>query len=218
VNILLLGPQGSGKGTQAKRIAEEYELPHIATGDMLREAIAAGTPLGRRVKPIYDRGELVPDELMIELIRDRLGEDDAQNGFVLDGFPRTMAQAEALDAMLREIGRDLDVVFELQLDDDIAIQRLLERARLEGRADDTPDAIAKRLEAYHRETEPLVEHYRVRGRVVGIHGDGSIGQVFAEIQRAIEQLAGRVGGLSAQRTGGGGRGEPGGSPSERSAI
>ena len=189
MNILLLGPQGSGKGTQAKRIAAEYGIPHIATGDILREAMADGTPLGIRVKPIYDAGELVPDDLMIDLIRERLGEDDAREGFVLDGFPRTMVQSEALDAMLKEIGRELDVVFELQIPDEICIQRLLKRAAEEGRIDDTPDAIATRLRRYHEETEPLVEHYRATGNLVGIHADRPINEVFSEIQRALEQVA-----------------------------
>jgi len=189
VNILLLGPQGSGKGTQAKRIAADYGIPHIATGDMLREAMAAGTPLGIRVKPIYDAGELVPDDLMIELIRERLGEEDAQEGFVLDGFPRTMVQAEALDTMLKDIGRELDVVFELQISDEECVKRLLKRAEEEGRVDDTPEAIATRLARYHEETEPLIEHYRATGNLVGIHADRPINEVFAEIQRALEQVA-----------------------------
>jgi adenylate kinase len=189
VNILLLGPQGSGKGTQAKRIAAEYGLAHIATGDMLRAAMAAGTPLGLRVKPIYDAGELVPDDLMIELIRERLAEDDAQEGFILDGFPRTMVQAEALDAVLKDIGRELTVVFELQIGDEACIERLLKRAAQEGRVDDTPAVIARRLERYHDETEPLIEHYRATGNLVGIHADRPINEVFAEIQRALEQVA-----------------------------
>lgn len=189
MNILLLGPQGSGKGTQAKRIAAEYGIPHIATGDMLRAAIGAGTPLGLRVKPILDSGRLVPDDVMIDLIRARLDDDDAQDGFVLDGFPRTMPQADALDAMLREIGRELTIVFELQVSDQICIERLLKRAHEEGRPDDTPEAIATRLELYHRDTEPLVEHYRVQGILVGIHGDGTPNEVFAEIQQALEQVA-----------------------------
>jgi adenylate kinase len=189
VNILLLGPQGSGKGTQAKRISAEYGIPHIATGDMLRAAMAAGTPLGVRVKPIYDSGGLVPDDIMIELIRERLDEDDARDGFVLDGFPRTSAQADALDAMLREITRELTIVFELQVSDEICIQRLLKRARDENRPDDTPEAIARRLELYHSETEPLVEHYRAQGILVGIHADGTPNEVFAEIQAALEQVA-----------------------------
>jgi adenylate kinase len=189
VNILLLGPQGSGKGTQAQRIAAEYAIPHIATGDMLRKAMGAGTPLGVRVKPIYDRGQLVPDDLMIGLIRERLDDDDTRDGFVLDGFPRTTAQADALDSMLREIGRDLTIVFELQVSDEICSRRLLKRAREEGRPDDTPDAIATRLSLYHRETEPLVEHYRAQGIVVGVHADGTPNEVFAEIQQALEQAA-----------------------------
>jgi adenylate kinase len=189
VNILLLGPQGSGKGTQAKRISEAYGIPHIATGDILRAAIAAATELGLKVKPIYDRGDLVPDELMIELIRERLAQDDTESGFVLDGFPRTMAQAEALDPMLREIVKELDVVFVLQLTDEHCIERLLKRARLEGRVDDTPEAIAKRLEIYHRETEPLIEWYRIRSNVVTVHADRSVNEIFAEIQQALEQAA-----------------------------
>ena len=185
----MLGPQGSGKGTQAKRIAAEYGIPHIATGDMLRTAIDAGTPLGLRVKPIYDAGELVPDEIMIELIRERLDEPDAAEGFVLDGFPRTTPQADAFDAMLREIGRELTVVFALQVTDEVCIERLLKRAREEGRTDDTPEAIRTRLEIYHRETEPLVEHYRAQGSLVTIHADGTPNEVFAEIQAALEQVA-----------------------------
>jgi adenylate kinase len=189
VKILLLGPQGSGKGTQAKRISLDYGIPHIATGDMLRGAIAAGTPLGLEVKPILESGLLVPDDLMIALIRERLERDDTQGGFVLDGFPRTTVQADALDAMLREIGRELTIVFELQIPDEIAIERLLRRAQDEGRSDDTPEAIATRLELYHRETEPLVEHYRAQGIVVGIHGERTPNEVFAEIQAALEQVA-----------------------------
>jgi adenylate kinase len=189
LNILLLGPQGAGKGTQAKRIAADYGLPHVATGDMLRAAIEAGTPLGVRAKPIYDRGELVPDELMIDLIRERLGEADTDEGFILDGFPRTMKQAEALDAMLREIGRGLTIAFELRLPDQIAVERLLRRAELERRPDDTPEAIATRLALYHEETEPLVDYYRTQGNLVGIHADRPEDEVFFEIQQALEQAA-----------------------------
>jgi adenylate kinase len=189
VDILLLGPQGSGKGTQARRISAEYGIPHIATGDMLRAAIAEGTPLGQQVKPILEGGELVPDELIIEVIRERLEEPDAAAGFVLDGFPRTMGQADALDSVLREIGRELTVVFALQVSDEICIERLLKRARDEQRTDDTPDAIRRRLELYHRETEPLIEHYRTLGILLTIHADGTPNEVFAEIQAALEQVA-----------------------------
>jgi adenylate kinase len=191
VNVLLLGPQGSGKGTQAKRIGAEYGIPHIATGDMLRNAIAQETELGRQVKPILQSGELVPDDLMIDLIRERLEEPDTERGFILDGFPRTPAQADALDTMLAEIGRPLSIVFEFQLPDHIATDRLLKRAELEGRADDTPEVIARRLALYHEQTEPLVEHYRMQGNLVGIHADRTVNEVFSEIQLALEQAVAR---------------------------
>jgi adenylate kinase len=187
LDVLLLGVQGSGKGTQAKRIASDYGLAHIATGDILRAAMANGTPLGLRVRPIYDAGELVPDDLMIQLIRERLLAPDTENGFILDGFPRTMPQADALDSMLSEIDRPLSVVFELQVPLDIAIERLSKRAIEEGRRDDTPEAIAKRIELYHQETAPLVSHYRLAGNLVGIHGDRPETDVFAEIQEALDQ-------------------------------
>jgi adenylate kinase len=189
LNVLLLGPQGAGKGTQGKLIAAEYGVPHIATGDMLRAAMADGTELGRRVKPIYDAGDLVPDEIMIALIRERLAADDAAGGFVLDGFPRTTPQADALDAMLEEIERPLTVVFEFQLPEQVAIERLLGRAQEEGRPDDTPEAIRKRLDLYREQTEPLVEYYRARGILVGIPAEPPVAEVFAEIQRALEQAA-----------------------------
>jgi len=188
-NILLLGPQGAGKGTQGRLVAAEHGIPHVATGDMLRAAMDADTELGRRVKPLYDGGHLVPDDLMIALIRERLGEEDAREGFVLDGFPRTMPQAEALEEMLREIARDLDVVFEFQLDDAVGVERMLRRAAEEGRADDTPEAIDERLRLYHLETEPLIEYYRARGNLVGIHADRPVQDVFREIQQALEQVA-----------------------------
>ena len=189
MNLLLLGPQGSGKGTQAKRIAAEYGIAHIATGDMLRAAIAAQTELGKRVQPLYESGRLVPDELMIELIRERLEQDDAAAGFVLDGFPRTMPQARALDEMLREVGRELTAVFVLQLSDEECVARLVRRAEVEGRADDTLEAIRTRLALYHRETEPVVEHYRTQGNLVTIHGDRPIDGVFVEIQQALDHVA-----------------------------
>jgi adenylate kinase len=187
LNVLLFGPQGSGKGTQAKRIAAEYRIPHVSTGDMFRDAIARQTPLGRQVKPILDAGELVPDELTVELIRERLSEDDAQGGFVLDGFPRNIAQAEALDELLAELDRPLTVVLEFLISDELCIERLLGRAAEEGRTDDTPEAIARRLEIYHRETEPLSEHYRSTGKLVGVHADRSMAEVWSEIQQALEQ-------------------------------
>jgi adenylate kinase len=190
-DILLLGPQGAGKGTQGRMISAEYGIPHVATGDMLREAMAAGSELGRRVKPIYDAGGLVPDDLMIELIRERLSEDDAQDGFILDGFPRTLPQAEALDEMLSDIGRELSIVFAFQLADQVGIDRMLKRAAVEHRKDDTPEAIAQRLSLYHEQTEPLIDYYRAQGNLVGIHADRSVDEVFAEVQEALEQTAAR---------------------------
>jgi adenylate kinase len=188
LNVLLLGPQGAGKGTQAKRISAEYGIPHIASGEILRAEMDAGTELGKRVKDVYDRGDLVSDDLMIELIRNRLERPDTDAGFVLDGFPRTTVQAEALDSMFNDIGRNFSVAFALQIPDGVAFDRLRRRAEVEGRADDTDEAIQRRLDNYHRETEPLIEYYRTRGNLVPIHGDRSENEVFAEIQRALEQV------------------------------
>ena len=187
MNLLLLGPQGSGKGTQAKLIADAYDVPHVSTGEMLRDAIAREDDLGRRVQPIVDSGQLVPDELMIELVRYRLGLPDALGGFVLDGFPRTIPQAEALDTLLHELAKDLDLVLELQVPETVSINRLLERAEEEGRADDTPEAIRTRLALHARNAEALSEYYRARGILVGVHGDRPIPAVFAEVQQAVER-------------------------------
>ena len=192
LNVLISGPQGSGKGTQAARIAAEYGVPHVATGEMFRAAIAARTPLGLEVEPILASGALVPDELTIGLIRERLSEDDAERGFVLDGFPRNAAQAEALDDLLEELDRPLDVVLDLQVPDEVCIERLMGRAEEEGRTDDSPEAIAKRLEIFHRETEPLIGYYLPRGIVVGVHGDRSRDEVWAEIVEALERVAERA--------------------------
>ena len=189
-----MGPQGSGKGTQAKKISATYGIPQIATGDMIREMKEIPTDLGRELKAVYDRGDLVSDELMIRLIRDRLSRGDTIPGFVLDGFPRTMAQAEALDEMLDELGREIDVVFEFQVPDRQALlDRMLKRAAEEGRSDDTPEAIRNRLATYDRETAPLVDYYRThRANVVGIHGDRSIDDVFTEIRQALDAVAARA--------------------------
>src|SRR3982751_5621883 len=171
LNVLLLGPQGAGKGTQAKRIAREYDVPHVASGEILRAEMDAGTELGGRVKDVYDRGDLVSDDLMIELIKTRIGQGDTENGFVLDGFPRTTVQAEALDQMFNDIGRSFSVVFALQIPDGVAFERLRKRAELEGRADDTDDGIRRRLENCQREIETLSEDYHLRGKLGPGHGD-----------------------------------------------
>jgi adenylate kinase len=185
VHLLLLGPQGSGKGTQAKRIEAEYDVPQVASGEIFRDAIASRTELGKQVEPILARGELVPDDLTGAVIRERLSETE---GFVLDGFPRTLAQAYALDEMLAEIGKPLDAILFFQLDDATATERMLGRAREEGRSDDTPEVIARRLQIYHDDTEPVVEHYRATGKLVPLHADRSVNEVWAEIQTALERL------------------------------
>jgi adenylate kinase len=192
LDVLLLGPQGSGKGTQAARIAADAGIPHISTGDMFRAAVAAGTGLGGRVAPILARGELVPDELTVALIGERLGQEDAEAGFVLDGFPRTLAQAESLDELLAGEGRRLDVVLELLVSDEVARERMASRARIENRVDDTPETIVRRLAIYHEQTEPLTEHYRSQGILVGIPGEGTPDEVFAEIRRALDAVEARA--------------------------
>jgi len=186
MRLLVVGPQGSGKGTQAKRLAAAYGIPHVATGDILRAAVAEGTALGRRVQPILERGDLVPDELMIELIRERLAGED---GFLLDGFPRTLPQAQALEAMLDELGKPLDAVLLLDVSDEVALTRLLGRQREEGRSDDTPEAIRKRLRLYHELTEPVLERYRAAGLLVEVDGERTMDEVTA----ALEEALGRIG-------------------------
>jgi adenylate kinase len=186
LDIVILGPPGAGKGTQGKLIASDAGIPHVNTGEMFRAECAAGTELGERVRSILDEGDLVPDEVTIEVVRARLAQDDTARGFVLEGFPRTLAQAEALDRVLVEIDRgELCVVLDFQVSDEMAVQRLLGRAGLEGRSDDTLDRIQHRLDVYHEKSEPLVEYYRARGILVGIHADRTVEEVFAEVQQVL---------------------------------
>jgi adenylate kinase len=194
MNILVLGPQGSGKGTQAKRIQATYGIPHISSGELYREAIARGTELGKQVEPLLAAGELVPDEITIPLIRARLDRGDTLPGFILDGYPRNLAQAEALDEMLGGLGRSLDVVFAFQVPDrQQLIDRLLKRAAQEGRPDDNPESIERRLRDYDEKTAPLVDYYRsTRANLVGIHADRSIEDVFHEIERSLQSVEARA--------------------------
>jgi adenylate kinase len=187
MNILIVGPQGAGKGTQATRIADEYGIPHLATGDLYRAAIAEGNELGKLVAPILESGQLVPDEITIPLVKNEVIER-GENGFVLDGYPRNLAQAEALDEMLEEIERPLSIILLLELDDAVARERMLERAR----HDDTPDVIERRLATYHQTTEPIVEHYLATGKLVKIHAERTIDEVWAEISDALEQVQARA--------------------------
>lgn len=188
MNLLVLGPQGAGKGTQAKRIAAEHGIPHVSTGDMFRQAISEETHLGLEVKAVLDSGGLVSDELTIAVVEERLGSLDAQAGFVLDGYPRTLPQADALDRLLARSERRIDAVLFFDLRDEIATERLLRRALDEGRPDDSPDVIAARLAAYHEQTEPLVEYYRAAGTLVPLHAERSIEAVDAEIEDALARV------------------------------
>ena len=186
LSIVMLGAPGAGKGTQAVRIAETHGIPHISTGEMLRAAIAAGSELGQKVKGIVESGALVSDELIVEVIRERLSQPDAQNGFVLDGFPRTIVQAEALDALLAELERPLQIVLELELAEETAVKRMLGRALDEGRADDTPEVIKNRFAVYRRETEPLSNYYRSTGILVAVDSSPGMDEVFVEIERVLD--------------------------------
>lgn len=181
-NLILTGPPGAGKGTQAKRLVERYGIPQISTGDILREAVVSGSEIGRRAKAIMDAGELVPDEVVIEIVRDRLQRPDCRGGFVLDGFPRTAAQAKALDGMLERLGRAPARVVALTANEEELVKRLLGRG--EGRADDNEQTIRKRLDVYRRDTEPVLEHYR--RTLIVVDGVGNLDEITARIVNAIE--------------------------------
>ena len=183
MNLLVLGPQGSGKGTQGARIEADYGIPHVSTGAMFRDAIAARSELGLRVEPILAAGELVPDDVTVALIRQRLSAPDAASGFILDGFPRNLAQADALDRCSGATSAaSFDAVLFFDLPDDVAIERMKSR---DGRGDDTPEVIARRLEIYHDQTAPVVDHYRVEGKLVPLRAERSIEEVYDEIKRAL---------------------------------
>ena len=191
LNVIMMGPPGAGKGTQAGRFARERGLLKISTGDILREGFKENLPVALRAKELMDRGELVDDATMIAIVRDRLMRPDAKRGFVLDGFPRTVPQAEALDTMLDEIGKPLDAVILLQVSDDVATERLRERAAKEGRADDSPEGIANRLRQYHELTELVVDRYQQAGIEVIVDGEQTMDVVFAAIQDALEGVTAR---------------------------
>jgi adenylate kinase len=183
--LLLLGAPGAGKGTQAARLARKLEVPQISTGEMLRQAVSSGSELGRRVQDTMDRGELVSDSIVIEVARERLSQPDARRGFVLDGFPRTVAQAEALDRMLAELGSRLERCVALAVEEDALVERLLGRARIEGRSDDNEATIRKRMHVYGEQTAPLLDYYRRRGVLAEVDGMGSIEEVEKEIGEAL---------------------------------
>jgi adenylate kinase len=184
--IVLLGAPGAGKGTQAARIIEALQIPHISTGDMLRAAVAAGTEIGLKAKAVMDAGQLVSDEIVIGIARERLSEPDASKGFVLDGFPRTLDQAAALDKILEEIGSPVECCLAITVETEEVVQRLLKRAELEGRADDNEETIRERMRVYDAQTAPLLEYYGEKGIVKEVLGMGSIDSVSVSLMSALE--------------------------------
>jgi len=185
--LLLLGPPGSGKGTQAEILVRRLGIPQIATGDMLRAAVDAGSVVGRQAQGFMDRGELVPDDVVIGVAEARLMEPDAVKGFILDGFPRTPAQAEALDAMLERLRVSLECCLALHVDEEELVARLLRRAQIEGRSDDNEQTIRTRMQVYREKTQPLVDYYDRRGVLREVEGDGDIGEVASRIEEALRR-------------------------------
>jgi adenylate kinase len=197
MRLILLGPPGAGKGTQAQRLVERHEIVQLSTGDMLRAAVAAETEIGLKAKSIMDRGELVPDDVVVGIIKDRIEKADARKGFILDGFPRTVGQAESLERMLQEKGLKLDAVVELRVDEGILLSRIEKRAgETPGgpRADDNAEALKKRLTVYREQTAPLVDHYRAKGLLRTVDGM----QAVEEVSSAVEAALGVGGGGAAK--------------------
>jgi adenylate kinase len=192
MKLILLGPPGAGKGTQAQRLVDKHGIVQLSTGDMLRAAVKAGTPVGLRAKDIMDRGELVPDDVVVAIVSDRIDQPDARKGFILDGFPRTVPQAVALDRLLKDKGLKLDAVIELKVDAGILQKRIENRiaeARASGkplRSDDDPEKLKRRVEIYHEQTAPLVDYYRLEGALTSVDGMASIPQVASAIDRALD--------------------------------
>ena len=186
MRIVLMGAPGSGKGTQAALIVKEMGLPHISTGDLLRAAVASGSDLGRQAKAVMDRGELVSDDIVLGLLEERLGQDDAARGFILDGYPRNIAQAEALDALLERLGQPVDEALQIDIDEEQVVKRIAKRAALEGRSDDTEETVRNRLTVYAEQTAPVVDFYARKGVLSRVLGDGSIEEVFQRIRGVLQ--------------------------------
>jgi adenylate kinase len=188
MRLIMMGPPGAGKGTQAKYIADHFGIPAISTGDIFRANVSKGTPLGIEAAKYMDAGDYVPDEVTNLMVRDRIDEEDANPGFLLDGYPRTLAQVEELDGMIKHTGHALDAVVVLTVDPDEIVQRLLQRAQVEGRADDTEDVIRRRQELYTEQTEPLIGVYRDRGILIEVDGMGEVEDVTRRIFEALDEI------------------------------
>ncbi|QNH11457.1 adenylate kinase [Xanthomonas sp. GW] len=185
MRLVLLGPPGSGKGTQASRLKDKLQIPHISTGDLLRAEVAAGTPLGVQAKEVMARGDLVSDDILLGMLESRLGRDDVANGFILDGYPRNLAQASALDELLAKIGQPLDAVVQLDVATELLVERIAGRAKAEGREDDNPESVRKRLQVYNDSTAPVIGFYDKRGTLARVDGVGSLDEVLARILASI---------------------------------
>ena len=187
MRLVLLGPPGSGKGTQAARLKVELGVPHISTGDMLRAAVAAGTPTGLKAKAVMDAGKLVSDDILLAMLEERLSQDDVKNGFILDGYPRNVAQAEALGQLLSKIGQPLDAVVKLNVPDEVIIDRVEIRFKAEHRKDDDPAVVRDRLKVYAEQTAPVADFFAKRGQLQVVDGVGELDEVTARVKRALDR-------------------------------
>lgn len=185
MRLVLLGAPGSGKGTQATRLKEHLQVPHISTGDLLRAEVAAGSKLGREAKAVMDCGNLVSDEILLGMLEERLARPDTANGFILDGYPRNLAQAAALDKLLARIGQPMDFAVQLEVPTDLLVERIAGRATAEGRADDSPESVRNRLDIYDCQTAPVIDFYRQHGQLTVVDGVGSLDDVFNRIIEAL---------------------------------